>query len=343
MINCIVSFDWLQIYCDIADATFPREFKLNKLEYGSKHFASITEIRLYDELIAVMESDPRSKVLKPHCAIIKFANRLLYMPYRNQYIKHFLLSCKIKFISITRMDIAIDFLKFKNGLLPQTLINNFLSEKFVKNGRGKFTVIGEIENVKEVEYLRFGSKKSDVQVYLYNKSKEMREKVYKPYIAENFKRLGKKEEEDVWRLEFALKAGACKFLDESTGEYFKLDLSILDNDELLLDIVKELSNKYFKFKINDGQKNKTRMKDVDLLDIDKGNLRRIKITESNDVLKKDKVMIKNLHILDKEFENVDEETINAAQKVIEFLTQDDYLRKYYMKHVDEWNEVQGRN
>lgn len=343
MLNYIVSIDYLKIYCDIQNMRITPEFKFIDLERGSVHFEKVQEIRMFGEKIAIMESRPRSSMLDKNCALIKFENRLLYMQHRNDYIFFFLNSCNIKFRNITRLDLAIDLTEFEKGISPKRLINNFITEKYLKVGRGQFTIIGDMEDVKCIDYLRFGSKKSDIEVYLYNKTKELHEVVYKPYIVENWKDLKGTDKREVWRLEFSLKAEGCTYFNEDTGEVVKLDLSILKDTNLQLSILKELIYKYFRFKENDKTKNKSRMKDVELLNINAENLRRIKLKESTDVLKKDKILMKNIYTLEKEIDNIDDNTKESAKMIVEFLRKNDFLDEYFEKKQQAWDKVRARH
>lgn len=343
MINYIVSIDYLKIFTNIKYLRIPKEFEFTDLERGSVHYARVQEIRLFGEKIATMESQPRSSMLDVNSALIKFENRLLYMPYRDDYIDFFMKSCNVEFRNITRLDIAIDLTEFEKDLSPKKLINNFITEKYLKVGRGQFTIIGDMENVKCVDYLRFGSKKSDIEVYLYNKTKELREVVYKPYIVENWKDLKGATKKDVWRLEFSMKAEGCTYLNEDSGEIVKLDLSILKDTELQFSILKELIYRYFRFKENDNTMNKSRMKDVLLLNLKGENFRRISLKESTDVLKKDKILMKNVYVLEKEIDGIDDATKESAKKIVEFMRRNEYLNEYFEKKKTAWDKVRARH
>ena len=268
MASSIISIDWLQIYADVSLLKYSDEYEAKILDYGTKNFEILEEVYLQGSLFCSVQRKPRSEIIKSHTAVIKFENSLLYFADAETIIATFLRECEIHLLSITRIDLAVDFKKFKNGLLPQSLIKGFMKEKFLKNGRGKYTLIGSQKNVLDVSYLRFGTKSSDVNVYLYNKSLEMKEKVYKPYIAERWKQLEGSPLQDVWRLEFSLNAKATTFIDEHTGEIQSITLNTFSNTKQQKEIISALEKRYFEFKVNDGQKNKTRMKRLLLLDLE---------------------------------------------------------------------------
>ena len=240
MASSIISIDWLQIFADMTHLNYADEFLVKTLDYGTKHFVILEEVYLQNSLFCTVQRQPRSEILKPYSGIIKFENSLLYYKNAEDIINNFLKQNDIHMLSITRLDIAVDFKKFKNGLLPQNLIKGFMREKYLKNGRGKYTIIGQQKNVLDVSYLRFGTRASSVNVILYNKSLEMREKTHKMYISETWKELEGSPMQDVWRIEFSLKSKATMFLNESTGEMIQVGLNILTDNALKKLVVSSL-------------------------------------------------------------------------------------------------------
>lgn len=332
----IISIDWLQLYVDLTHLSYAQEYSVKEKEYGSKHFRIIEEVYLQGALFCTVERDPRSTVLKSYSGVIKFENSILYQADAELIINNFLHLCEIHLLSITRIDIAVDFKKFRNGLLPQNLIKGFMKEKYLRNGRGKYTLIGNQKNVLDVSYLRFGTKASDVSVILYNKSLEMKEQVYKPYIAEQWKELKGSPLADVWRLEFSLKGKATTFLNEETGEIQDITLNTLSNDNQKRMLVSALEERYFEFKINDGQKNKTRMKRVELLDLESTHFTNRYFPAGSDIYKRDKMFLKRLFTLDKEERNVPSFAVEARDLLLDYITNNEYLNEYLEQKKPEW-------
>lgn len=343
MAASIISIDWLQLHVDLSHLRYSKEFEVKVLDYGTKHFEIFEEVYLQGSLFCSIQRKPRSQILKPYTGIIKFDNSLLYFADAERIITNFLHQCEIYTLGITRLDIAVDFKKFTNGLLPQNLIKGFMKEKYLKNGRGKYTIIGNQRNVLDVSYLRFGTKASDVSVYLYNKSLEMREQTFKPYIAELWKKLEGSPLADVWRLEFSLKSQATTFLDENTGEVEQLNLSILSNNEQKERVVSALEKRYFEFKINDGQKNKTRMKRLALLNLESTEFTNRYMPASVDIYKRDKILLKRLYTLDKELREVPEYVIEARDHLLEYVQKSEILAGYFEQKQPEWDKVIFRN
>lgn len=339
MVSSIISIDWLQIYADVSLLKYSDEYEAKILDYGTKNFEILEEVYLQGSLFCSVQRKPRSEIIKSHTAVIKFENSLLYFADAETIIATFLRECEIHLLSITRIDLAVDFKKFKNGLLPQSLIKGFMKEKFLKNGRGKYTLIGSQKNVLDVSYLRFGTKSSDVNVYLYNKSLEMKEKVYKPYIAERWKQLEGSPLQDVWRLEFSLTAKATTFIDEQTGEIQTITLNTFSNTKQQKEIISALEKRYFEFKVNDGQKNKTRMKRLLLLDLEQTTFTNRYLPAGSDIYKRDKILMKNLYTLDKEHRDIPNYLIEAKTDLIDFMTQNQTLKEYYDNKVLQWDKT----
>lgn len=339
MVSSIISIDWLQIYADVSLLKYSDEYEAKILDYGTKNFEILEEVYLQGSLFCSVQRKPRSEIIKSHTAVIKFENSLLYFADAETIIATFLRECEIHLLSITRIDLAVDFKKFKNGLLPQSLIKGFMKEKFLKNGRGKYTLIGSQKNVLDVSYLRFGTKASDVNVYLYNKSLEMKEKVYKPYIAERWKQLEGSPLQDVWRLEFSLTAKATTFIDEQTGEIQTITLNTFSNTKQQKEIISALEKRYFEFKVNDGQKNKTRMKRLLLLDLEQTTFTNRYLPAGSDIYKRDKILMKNLYTLDKEHRDIPNYLIEAKTDLIDFMIQNQTLKEYYDSKVLQWDKT----
>lgn len=339
MISSIISIDWLQLHVDVSFLNYGPDYTVKILDYGTKNFEILEEVFLQGALFCSVQRSPRSLILKKHTAIIKFENSLLYFADAQAVISNFLRECEIHILSITRLDIAVDFKKFKNGLLPENLIKGFMKEKYLKNGRGKYTLIGQQKNVLDVSYLRFGTRASDVNVYLYNKSLEMREQTHKPYISERWASLGGSPMADVWRLEFSLSAKATTFVDESSGEMETLTLNLFNDNDQQKRIVSALEKRYFEFKVNDGTKNKTRMTRLNLLDLENTGFTNRYLPAGSDLYKRDKILMKNLYILDLEHRNIPEYLIEAKTEIIDFMKQNETLSAYFEDKVPEWSKT----
>lgn len=334
----IINIDYLKLHLKLDEPNYSPDFKKKKLKYSSRHFAVLEEIYMYDLKVATLESQPHSSILEASSALLKIENRYLYSTELNYLLSSIIHYLNAEIKGISRLDLCADFVKFKNNITPSNLINSFLKEKYLRNGRGKYTVIGSQQNVRSVEYLRFGSKASAVNVYLYNKSLEMNQVKHKHYIEESWKDLERAENQDVWRLEVSLTTEAMKYVDYDTGEYFTIGLShVLDNN-FIKKLYYSLVLKYFQFKINDNTKNKTRMRALQLFDIADMQYHRIKFTERKDVTRRDKVFLKSVYQFKRRYPCASESAVVASSSVLSSIQKDTFLYKYFQDKKHYWDK-----
>lgn len=333
----LYNIDYLKLHLHVNTVIDNNGFTFKKQKYNSQHYANIYFVYLHDLKVAVLENCPHSSVLDHRSALLKIENRLLYDTYLFDYIDLIINALNAKITNISRLDIALDFINFHNNLSPKSLINKFLRGEYLRNGRGKFTVIGNQQNVAEVEYLRFGSKTSDINVYLYNKTKEMSDVAHKQYIADRHAQLNNKNNADVWRLEISLKSQALQYVSIESGEIFKINLNTLRHQASIVEIFNSLILKHFEFKYSGNDKNKSRLKNVKLFNFDTANYERIKTVAKKDVTKKDKVLLKSMYQFEKKYSYADTVTKSAAAKIVDKMKQDNYLELYLKRKQADWD------
>jgi hypothetical protein len=294
------------------------------------------------EEFATIQEEPSSNILPKEAMIVKFSNRELYGQNLRGLVDAFLLDNNIKFKSITRLDLAIDFQKFATGDHPEKFIRKFMSCDYLKNGRGKYCIFGEQKQIHTFDYLRFGTKQSELNVYMYNKTKELEQVKDKPYIRKLWKEFGMIENKSVWRLEFSMKGKSCNFVDLDTGENFRLDLSILDDNDLRKRVFSALLKQYFEFKKNDGTRNKTRMQTIVLFENFDVVLKPLYLPKEPCSSKADKVFIKKLYQLDQELREVPQEYSDIAHRLMTEFAIKTNLVEFTQRKSIEWNRTHYR-
>ena len=297
MERCI-NVDWFQVYClqpygcDLPQI-ISRRYTVKDRGMGTRHFKMLIDVWRDEKYLEIqylpfsVKSDKGNGVWHPNACLIKLCNKYCYGLNEITDLLDYLFSINIHLKSISRIDIFMDFQRFDNGLLPQTLIKKFISSEYYKLGSSKFTTIGNQNESVEYDYLRFGSGKSSYSVYLYNKTKELREVKDKPYIRESWEKAGFNSEEDVWRLEFSIRSDAkhliyleseftelpsgeimesnVKIGTDSTGRkraYLPINCNMLQGDSLVR-LFASLSANYFRF-VRKGKGPKKNMKKVDI-------------------------------------------------------------------------------
>jgi len=333
-----ISVDWLQIYVDATNLQFDKMYKWQLQTYQTKQFRKVYIVSYKNEELCTCVSEPTSKIIPPWAMIVKFSNRQLYGQDYCHVVDCFLEQNNLIYKSITRIDIAADFNYFYNSLCPHSFIDRFVKGTYLKNGRGKFSLIGEQHFQNSYEYLRFGSKTSEINVYLYNKTKELQEVQDKPYIRENWRLSGINENVTVWRLEISIKNKGTEYVDIETGELQKLTYKKLKDTEYLSDIYFSYLDKYFQFKVNDGTKNKSRMKKLQLFDNQPIKLLPIYLPQTTGSNVTDKIFLKKLYQFDQEYRGATAYGISAQKQLIQEFIQVTGLGDYFSKKSETWNK-----
>lgn len=302
----LVSIDWLSIYCDCSAMAPAQDYIFDKEPYGTSVYADMYTIYLYGEEIAILTCNPRSSAMVKGTGVLKIVNPILYQQGLDTIIYDLLYKCNIQFLNISRLDLCADFNHFNGYTNMQDFFQDFLTTKLWKIGASKYKVVANkatefdcdvfkligLQSSRHCyQYLRFGSKVSKVSAYLYNKTQEFRDVKRKNYIAEAWAANDIDEKQEVWRLEFSLKGDGIKFLNQETKLWQSKNLEMVLDPIQRVQLFNALYLKYWKFRINDGQVRKDRMKDPKLLPIESSILRPVVITGSDVTDREQKRMI----------------------------------------------------
>lgn len=320
------ALDWLQFsgYMD-KDPSDSDFLKIKVQEYGTRHFKKVAEV--YDlrqnKKVAVLAWLPHSPAIPKNLVIVKISNSLLYQNYLVNYVLDLIDQLNIRFNNLTRIDICRDFqrLDYRN-LKPNNFIKSYLREKYVKVRKSKGQVYFDNGGNLEFNYLKFGSAKSRICSYIYNKSKELAEVENKPHIREFWKNGGIDEtREDVWRCEFRIQNFDFLLTDTETGEVINYNgntaglnsLDIINNCENLFNA---LALHYLEFKIQANDTNTTRKKTFYIFDNDKKIQFRRTYNDSPESGRAVKIFIKKLWELNNDLRGTDYELSIEGDKVL---------------------------
>lgn len=282
-----ISIDWLQVLCETSEEisqTKENYISNQSDEYGNHRTYKLCDAREYtvgyehqrsvmykQYCVAHIAWSPRASNRNQNQCSIKIANNILYT---NQW--HFILgdiasALRWKVIGLTRLDIALDLNYFLHGLRPEIFIHKYLSNRkqtYIRCGSNKFSIYGEKHmKTTNIDYIRWGSRSSGVCTYLYNKSKELREKEMKPWIIDRWKNAGL-DIKNVWRIEFSISSGGRGLKDIETGLIHTLFIDDIDTTEHVKSIFHTYAKQYFKFKRTDNKKTEyvKDMNDAELID-----------------------------------------------------------------------------
>lgn len=332
-----LNVDWLALYCDFTNVKFENNIECRLMPYSTRQFKIVEVIYKDGVKFATITRAPSSTVLKQGTGIIKFENNILYLAHWHSLIDKFIIDSGIEVINVSRIDICADFQSFIDYPDPHDFILDFLRGTILKNGRSRFFVQGrhDLDNI--YNYFRIGEKGADVNVYLYDKTLEMKEVKFKHHINEVWKKAGFDMNRKVWRLEVSISGKGKSFLDENTGEIQEILFYKLPNFQFICDIYFSYLKKFFSFKVNDGLKNKSRMKDVKLFDDKYEKIRLFKLPKMKDSTRADKVFLKKVHNYRDERKDATEDEVRASQTMIKHLVRDEYLKEYYIRKSSEWS------
>lgn len=277
----VLSIDWLSVFGIFAgdgNEWHPvecSEFTYKRESFGTRCFSRFDRVRIanseggWDEF-AEVQSVPYSSILPPYAIIVRFVNRVLYMPDFWEVVSRFLSLNQIEVRGISRIDICADFNQFAT-LDPKALIEGFAAKKYRHIGRGVGS-LGFNHGVHNGDYgvnytgLTFGTHASDAHCYLYDKSFELLTQGDKPWIKERWKRVGL-DIRNVWRLEVSIKSSGLKFKDKQTNEVVEVGAPMVSDLDTLDKIYHTFIKKLFSFVVNrKGIKNITREPRIVLFD-----------------------------------------------------------------------------
>ena len=302
-----IGIDWLQMF-GVLGVEFKEGqhgiFTAKKEEYQTRHFKELYTIFLGTDEVATLQAQPHSKIIDTGNAIIKISNKYLYQKELQLFTNNLMKCLNFKFVSISRIDLNIDFEVFQNGYKVSNFLRDFTTGNIIKHGKNKFKLQGTQSEVLEYDYLRFGSATSNISTYIYNKSKELREVKNKPWIIDSWKLNGMNNEVDVYRLEFSIKKMNKNAVNEDDGTFIQMnDLSMIIRNNFE-SIIKYLIQKIWKFstKVNWVKtKEKYRCKTIDFFKFGVQNISLQRVSEKKQSNRMDKVFIKKLESLNNDY------------------------------------------
>lgn len=306
--------DWLSISGKSKGITI-KKYKVVRLNYGSSVFKYIDELYSDNERIATVTSNPYSSVMDPDLFIVKFDNWVLYSDKFYNYFEDVIKEVGLYDYQISRLDVCKDFNFFYRSRCPAKLIKGILSEKYKRLGITKISYWGTNNRELTYDYLGFGRKSSLVAAYLYNKTLEMQQVKYKPWIVHKWKEHKLTSKSPVYRLEFAIKKAKLDFQNTVTGELFEFNIKDIFDQEKLEELYLLLLMKNFRIKFMTGQKNVSRERNLILFkksDFDKIIWEPVKPLETN---RADKIFLKKLDNLYSELREDDVQLFRQIESI----------------------------
>jgi hypothetical protein len=352
-----ISIDWLQVCCTCNEII---EGEYNTANYTLNVSLTSTQTAMFQDLhkvtirgieVANIQSKPRSPKLNSKLVLIKIDNRVLYSTKYIELLYEIMGALKCKYKGITRLDLCYDCNKYTNGRSPSRFINQFISKEagtlgyVYRKGSDKFAAYGSKSRTSnaKITSIRFGSEKSKIGAYIYDKTIELQEVKDKPWIREMWKKNGlvSNEKTHVFRSEISIKSQGMDILNMSTGELFRLSPQYLEHYDRIVKLFHFYAKKYFDFRINTGQSLKENYKHLYLFECDCDiTCKPIYISKSADTGRMEKICYNKLQRLTETYTDQAESVRNALVCAMDFLQHLSGLklgiseREHYKRYLD---------
>lgn len=286
----VISVDWLQIY---GHMTAPVDlgthevgaFKLDVVNKHTRFYSKYADVSIllknghyvpFAELLFC----PNSSVLDQRSCHVRIINEQLYTSNWFENLSSLLNALAISFRGITRCDLCYDCNLFLNNLKPEQLVYSYITQEYLKIGINKCSAqIANMgyayeegsEEVEAPEAIRrpaitgitWGSMSTGKQHTIYNKSLEMREQKYKPWIVDRWLQHGL-DPEHVWRCEIRIAGRGKELMFQSPENLFQMGLSEVADQDRIEEAFLAYARQLFRFVHNNGTVVKQRMMPVEL-------------------------------------------------------------------------------
>lgn len=296
-----INIDWFEVYC-LEPITNPRSMEYFR-ECGFGIIDRGYGTRIYDEMFTLVGTDdyplieirrcPKSASVMPiNACHVRFVNRTCYYYNAGELMRDFLQKYGFEFVSISRIDICLDFEKFDKGDDPQKFVKRYIGHKYAKINQSQATAHFDDQwERREFNSLSWGSKNSHISTKLYNKTVELYDDKLgafkKPYIIQSWFECrliddpikvikilpdGKTYRPQIWRLEFSIQSNVKGWFayridgDSKKIRSIRHTLETYLNRDLLLPIFDLLQQHYFHFKKHVAGRVKYDCKDKILFD-----------------------------------------------------------------------------
>lgn len=313
------SIDWLQCVCVVPGGYEPswvtevspqndkcgnhRRYQLRDGAYYIRGYEFQKEVWWNNYCVAHIACKPRQEHLPLDHGAIKLENSALYVADWFFILTDILATLRWEVRKISRVDLCCDFNYFIGGLLPSTFLRNYICKNghsYVRIGSNKFCTYG-LKDMRKTSFdsIRWGSRQNGVSVYMYNKSRELKEVKNKPYIRALWKKCDLSQALDVWRVEISITSQGLGLKSLSDQMFHTLFVDDLKEPDAPKQFFQCYAAKYFRFLRTDPTaKRKRDLKEVPLLALDADcPMRPQEISESTDCGRMEKIISNRLSMM----------------------------------------------
>lgn len=351
-----INVDWLQLFtlCDVIEAG-PIEVQGRhmdvKLEDGETPlFLRKLSIRtMTGRIWATILQCPRNKVITDRATMIKLENRVLYSNGFVDFAYSLMRALGATYKGITRIDLCCDFNKLSNGQTPQRFIRKFVEGvegepgDIVRVGSNKFFLVGTKDNVTRAKYnsIRFGSFKSKIGAYMYDKTLELQEVKDKPWIRKAWEEAGlvSTDSKHVWRAEISISSEGTDVLNMGTGEIFRLSPQFLQYKDSVERLFEIYASRALHFRVCRGQKNRRNYDELNLFSGAHMTSKPYMPSQYKDMGRTEKMCYNKLKALMEEYSDIAGEDARGINAAIRFLLHLSDTKKSIVKLTESTNAL----
>jgi hypothetical protein len=288
--KALVNIDYLIINLEgnpFGDFEENSNFNLKHYDYGTKIFATRSDLYFKNEKIGTLQHSPRSTILDVNFAQLQFENHLFYtlsLSGLKNLITQFCEETAYKFKAINRLDICID--KNDTNHNYRYIYDKIINGSYLISGRPK-NLQSYFETFKGKSILngfQIGKRTSDKIIRVYNKTLSL-QLTEKPYINDFFQNNGIKNE-NIWRFEYQLNSAFFRHLKEfsQTKDEVQQDMTWgIFNQSTLFELLKIATKGFFELHENTGKSQINKEKKIQLFDFDS---MRQAVTQQTTVIRK---------------------------------------------------------
>lgn len=327
----VLACDWLQ-FSGVLDMTYYESIEDVDVEVPECYRAVIVDgtnifknrMMVYDnkgtKLLTILWR-PKSRMMDERLITFEVANSVFYTERIGEVLQLSNMLMKYSFLSIGRIDISLDF---EFGSSEENVVRGLYNgTMYVVGKRNGSSFWSKIKDEVFPHCLSFGSKRSDFNWKLYNKSKELDIGALsaKPYIWRMWEVL-KLDINNVWRLEISLNNLGKHLINGSMP-----DLVDVVRDSWLLNVFLMMKKTRFEIRLKNSGSRRDRDKRVDFLEMK--NLEYSMIRKGS--VKKNEIDI-HTRELNRMLELIESPSIMVSEDLFEMQSQliSTYVAKWYL-------------
>ena len=282
----VTVFDWIEWTGKKTELFCQRSRKYALVDTSCQVIKKIT---LEGKEVATLRIELGAGIDKSWCSV-KLANEYCYQA--GEEIRRLIVDLNhdfgITFKNFTRLDVACDLqgTDYRN-ISCQRFMEKVAKMDYVFKGKAtrmrdgstmEYTAeVIKTYRARQVGGIRIGCRKSGISISMYNKSKEMREKVNKPWVSHEWDKAGFYADCDTYRIEMSYCKSAKSLVNKDTGQvYDHADINVIMDCESLY---RALYSKHFIVAINQPGERFSRLERIELLSLERNRVCNERLTD----------------------------------------------------------------